>query len=124
MNLVLDSNALSRLARRDPGVLAKLEAAQRAGGAVYVPTVCLVESLTATAADAALNQRLKRARKVDLAEPLARDAAKLRAAIAGNDAADPVVVATAATLAATVVSTDPDIAQLASHCTPPVRVVG
>lgn len=122
-DLVLDSNALTRWTDNASEVLALLEVAERVGGVAYVPTVCLVESLTGTAADAPLNQRLKGTRAVQLTEPLARAAAVLRAAVAGDDAADPVVVATAVDARATVVSDDPDIARLAGHTTPPVEVV-
>ena len=54
-DLLLDSNALSSWADKDQRVLALLEAVRRVGGVVYVPTVRLVESLTGSHTDAALN---------------------------------------------------------------------
>lgn len=122
-DLVLDANALSDLANghRDTGAL--VEVVQRAGNVVLVPTICLVEALTGTARDAVTNQTLKGFVAVDLDVDLARVAARLRAAVDGDDPGDPVVVATAARYDATIVSTDPDIARLASHVQPAARVV-
>lgn len=122
-DLVLDSNALTGWADRHSGLLALLEAAQRAGGVIYVPTVCLVESLTGGGRDARLNQVSKGTRLVGLDERLARTAAALRAAVSGDDVTDPVVVATAATTGATVVSSDDDIVQLAAFTRPATFVV-
>lgn len=105
-------------------MLALLEAVRRAGGIVYVPTVCLVESLTGKPSDAVLNQRLKGTIIVPLNEHTARLAARLRAELGGDDAVDPVVVATAQVMRATVVSADTDdIGPLASRLTPAVPVV-
>jgi len=124
IDLLLDSNALSRWADKDTKVLALLEAVRRAGGVVYVPTVCLVESLTGKPMDAALNQRLKGAVIVGLDEATARLAARLRAEIGGEDAADPVVVATAHVMRATIISVDTDdIEPLAGLVVPAVPVV-
>lgn len=122
-DLVLDSNALSDLASGHRDTVALVEVAQRADGVVSMPTICLVEALTGTARDAATNQTLKGLVAVDLDVDLARTAARLRAAVDGDDPADPVVVATAHRVAATVVSADPDIVQLASHAQPAIRVV-
>lgn len=124
-DVVLDSGALSMFASGDPRLLAILEAAQRDGGAAYVPTVCLVESLTGGARDANLNRRLKGTRRIPLDEADARKAAARRAAVDTDDVADPVVVTTAARLGAVVVTTDPeDISALAAHVrTPRVAVV-
>lgn len=122
-DLLLDSNALSRWAEKDGGVLALLEAVRRAGGVVYVPTVCLVESLTGKPRDAALNERLKGAVIVGLDERTARLAARLRAELGGDDAVDPVVVATGHRMRATVISVDSDIEPLAGLLTPAVPVV-
>lgn len=122
--VVLDSGALSMFASGDPRLLAILEAAQRDGGAAYVPTVCLVESLTGSARDANLNRRLKGTRRIPLDEADARKAAARRAAVDTDDVADPIVVTTAARLSAVVVTTDPeDISALAHVGTPPVAVV-
>lgn len=123
-DVVLDSGALSMFADSDPRLLAVLEAVQRDGGIAYVPTVCLVESLTGTAQDANLNRRLKGTRTVPLGETDARDAAARRGAVDGDDAADPVVVTTAARRSAVVVTTDPqDISALASVGDPRVPVI-
>ena len=121
--LVLDSNALTRWAAHDLGILAHLEAVQRAGGAAYVPTVCLVESLTGAATDAPVRRLRPGARTVKLDAALAGMAARLRDATDGDDVADPVVVATAAALGAVALSSDPDITVLAAHAEPPVAVV-
>ena len=71
--------------------------------------VCLVESLTGSPTDAALNQRLEGAVIVNLAENAARLAARLRADVEGDDAAHPVVVATSCLVRATIISVDDDI---------------
>lgn len=123
-DLVLDSGALSMFAEGDPRILAVLEATQRDDGIAYVPTVCLVESLTGQARDANLNRRLKGTRTVSLDETGAREAAARRAAVDSDDVADPVVVATAARVAAVVVTTDPeDISALADAADPRVAVI-
>jgi rRNA-processing protein FCF1 len=123
-DLVLDSGALLLFAGDDLRLLAVLEAAQRDGGIAYVPTVCLVESLTGRPQDAKLNRRLRGTRTVPLDETVAREAAARRAVVDGDDAADPVVVATAARLSAVVVTTDPEgISALASTGDPRVAVV-
>ena len=108
-DLLLDSNALSSWADKDQRVLALLEAVRRVGGVVYVPTVCLIESLTGSHTNAALNQRLRGAVIVNLDEKTARLAAHLRADVDGDDAADPVVVATACLVRATIISVDDNI---------------
>lgn len=121
--VVLDPNMLTRAAGADPRVLAYLEAAQRHGGAAFVPTICLVESLTGRPTDAPLHRLLRRLRAVSLDVDLARVAASLRARVRGDDPADAVVVATAAMLGATVLSGDPDLVRLAGAAQPPVTVV-
>jgi predicted nucleic acid-binding protein len=123
-DVVVDSGPLSMWAEADRRVLAILEATQRSGGIAFVPTVCLVESLTGRQRDAALNRVLKGARLVPLDEAGARRAAERRAVVDGDDVADPVVVATAARLTAVVVTTDPsDIGDLAAAAAPTVAVV-
>lgn len=123
-DVVLDSGALSLFAAGDPRMLAVLEAVQRDDGIAYVPTVCLVESLTGRARDANLNRRLKGTRTVPLDETGAREAAARRAAVESADVAGPVVVATAARVAAVVVTTDPeDISALADAGNPRVVVI-
>lgn len=122
-DLVLDANALSDLASGHRGLVALTEAAQQADGIVSVPTICLVEALTGSPRDASTNQTLKGLLTTGLSAGLARIAAQLRAAVNGDDAADPVIVATAQQLGATVVSADPDVARLATHTNPQVRVV-
>ncbi len=122
-DLVLDSGALTLFADGDPRVLAVLEAAQRDDGIAYVPTVCLVGSLTGRAQDASLNRRLKGTRMVPLDETGAREAAARRAAVNADDVADPVVVTTAARLDAVVVTTDPDDITALAAVVPRVAVV-
>lgn len=123
-DLVVDSGPLSMWADADRRVLAILDAAQRSGGVVFVPTVCLVESLTGRQRDAGLNRVLKGTRVVSLDEVDARRAAERRAAVDGDDAADAVVVATAARLGAVVVTTDPtDIGELAVAAASAVAVI-
>lgn len=124
VDLVLDSGALSMFAADDVRLLALLDAAQQQGAVLLVPTVCLVESLTGTARDAQLHRRLRATRPVVLDETIARDAARRRAAVDGEDAADPVVVATAARVGANVVTTDPDdLGRLAHAAGPQVGVL-
>lgn len=123
-DVVLDSGPLSMWADADRRVLSILEAAQQVGGIAFVPTVCLVESLTGGPGDANLNRRLKGARVVPLGEADARSAASRRVVVVGSDAADPAVVATAARLRATVVTTDPrDMGPLAEAVPPSVPVI-
>jgi hypothetical protein len=122
-DLVLDSNALTRWVDRHPAMLALFETVQQVGGVAFVPTVCLVESLRGTPADALLNQRLGGCQPVPLTEPLARSAARLRGAVDADDVVDPVVVATASHLGAVIVSGDRDLLHLAHRCEPPVQVV-
>lgn len=123
-DVVLDSGALSMFAAADPRLLAVLEAAQRDGSIAHVPTVCLVESLTGQPEDANLNRCLKGTRTVPLDETDAQSAAARRAAVDGDDAADPAVVAAAARLDAVVVTTDPgDISTLAGAGDPRVAVL-
>lgn len=114
-DLVLDSGALSMFAADDVRLLAVLDVAQQQGAVLLVPTVCLVESLTGTARDARLHQRLRATRSLVLDESIARDAARRRAAVDGDDAADPVVVATAARAGASVLTTDPDDLRSLAH---------
>jgi predicted nucleic acid-binding protein len=123
IDVVLDSGALSMFAASDPRLLAVLEAVQRESGIVYVPTVCLVESLTGQARDATLNRRIQGTTAVPLDEVDARSAAVRRAAVGGDDVADPAVVAAAARLDAVVVTTDPeDISALADAVDPRVAL--
>jgi hypothetical protein len=123
-DVVLDSGPLTMWAEADRRLLAILEAAQRNGGVAFVPTLCLVESLTGSPVDANLNRRLKGARIVSLDESDARSAASRRAAVGGSDAADPAVVAIAAGLGAAIVTTDPeDIGALVEAGPPAVHVV-
>lgn len=108
----------------DRGVLAILDAAQRSGGIAFVPTVCLVESLTGRQRGRRTEPRAEGARIVPLDEVDARRAAERRAVVDGDDAADPVVVVTAARLGAVVVTTDAsDIGELAAAVSPAVAVV-
>lgn len=123
-DVVLDSGPLTMWAEADRRVLAILEAAQREGGVAFVPTVCLIESLTGRPVDANLNRRLKGTRIVPLDESDARSAAGRRAVVGGSDAADPAVVAIAARLEAAVVTIDPeDVGALAAAGPPIVAVI-
>lgn len=123
-DVVLDSGPLSMWAAADRRMLAILEAVQRAGGVAFVPTVCLVESLTGRPQDAHLHRLLKGVRIVPLDASGARGAAERRATVDSDDVADPVVVATAARLRATIVSTDPDdMRSMASAMQPEVLVL-
>jgi hypothetical protein len=122
-DIVLDSNSITRWVDGHLGTLELLEAAHELGGAIVVPTVCLVESLTGSQRDAATHHRLRAAQTVDLDPTLARAAATVRAAVDHDDVVDPVVVATAASLDATIVSSDPGLPRLAATLPQPVRVV-
>jgi rRNA-processing protein FCF1 len=122
-DIVLDSNALTRWVDRHRGTMALMESVLRNDGTVFVPTVCLVESLTGSQRDAATHHRLRAAQTVDLDRGLARASATVRAAVDHDDVVDPVVVATAASLDAMIVSSDPDLPRLAATLSQPVRVV-
>ncbi len=103
---------------------AVLASAQRAGGQAFVPTVCLVESTTGSPRDIPLNRALRSMVSVDLTEALARSAAGRRAAVRGDDAADPIVVAAAAALNAVVLSTNlDDLVPLGAASEPRVAVI-
>jgi len=123
IDIVLDSNGLTRWVDGHIGTLELLEATLDLGGAILVPTVCLVESLTGSQRDAATHHRLRATQTVDLDPGLARAAATIRAALNHDDVVDSVVVATAADLGATIVSSDPDLPRLAATLPHPVPVV-
>lgn len=103
------------------------EATQRAGGAVVVPTVVIVEAATGQGTrDAKVNRVLKKAIKDTCDEQVARLAAQLRhAAGMGRGAAvDAIVVATAeAGLASTVITGDPDDLRRLAARSDNVRVI-
>lgn len=122
-DIVLDSNGITRWVDGHLGTLELLEATLELGGVIFVPTVCLVESLTGSPRDAATHHRLHATQTVDLDPELARVAATVRAAVDHDDVVDPVVVATAASLDAMIVSSDPDLPRLAATLRQPVRVV-
>lgn len=127
--VVLDSGALTAWARHTPPMtlLAELEAAQRAGGGVVVPTIVVVESTTGEGPrDAAVNRRVKFASTKALSLDLARVAARLRTSTQrAVSAADAVVAATASlSHGAVVVTSDPDdLGALCSAVKHPIRVV-
>lgn len=125
MTLVLDSGGLSALA----GQRARLaELRRRDLWPPVVPSVVLVESLTGDhRRDFETNRLLRMCQMRDLAEQLARDAARLRTAtgragdITGTDA---VVVAQAAQLSEpNILTSDPvDLRDLAAQTGAPIAV--
>ena len=116
--LVLDSGAVSVLARRSTRSVALIRALVRAGlWPPIVPTVVLVESLAGHPdRDANANRFLKTCDVASLLpEPRARRAAALRAAARRGSAVDAIVVA-AAEPAGTVLTGDVgDLSALAAH---------
>lgn len=126
-DVVLDAHGLTTWAQDRPPqeLLVELEAAQRDGGVVIVPTVVVVESTVGRGPrDARVNLRIKTADTRSLSLPLARVAARLRAAVAREvSAADAVVAATPTDRGgAVVITSDPD--DLGALCTgAAVRVV-
>lgn len=126
-DVVLDAHGVACWARQRVPVplLAELEAAQRDGGIVVVPVIAIVESTVGNGRrDARVNLRLKSAKTVELTLPLARTAARLRAAVSTKaSAADAVVAATAVERGAAVVVTS-DPGELGALCADSsVRVV-
>lgn len=76
--LVLDSEAVSALARRDQQMLAALTAAQEANLRVLVPAVVLTELMTGRPTDAAVWHVVNRVVVVDVTAGIAAQAGALR----------------------------------------------
>lgn len=76
--LVLDSEAVSAAARRDPRMLAALAAARDADQRVLVPAVVLAELMTGKPTDATVWHVVNRLVHVDITPRLAADAGRLR----------------------------------------------
>lgn len=127
--VVLDSGGLTAWAHATPPatLLRELEAAQRAGGSVVVPTIVVVESTSGNGPrDAAVNRRVKFATTASLRLDLARVAARLRAAAERTVSAAGAVVAATATLhgSAVIVTSDPDdLGVLCATVERPIRIV-
>ncbi len=114
--LVLDSGAVSRLARRTRQNAALIAVLRREGlWPPVVPAIVLVESLTGRPSDANVNRLLKTCEVVtELCERDARRAAFLRATARRGSAVDAVVVGMAEP-EGVVFTTDPeDLAALAA----------
>jgi predicted nucleic acid-binding protein len=117
--IVLDSGALSALAKEDEKVRNALAKAVKAGAEINVPTAVIVESTSGDhRRDAATNRILNIATPIVLDESLARRAASLRHAVRArrSGTVDAIVVATADDMAGTVIFTTDrhDIAALAA----------
>jgi hypothetical protein len=115
--LVLDSGAVSRLARRTRQNAALIAVLRREGlWPPIVPSVVLVESVTGRATDANVNRLLKTCDVVtELSERDARRAALVRAKARRGSAVDAVVVVMAEP-GGVVLTTDPvDLAALAAY---------
>jgi hypothetical protein len=116
--LVLDSGAISRLARRDRQTAATIGALRRHGlWPPLVPSVALVESVTGRSGpDANTNRLLKTCDVVtEVTEPTARRAASLRFQAKRGSAVDALVVALAEP-GGRVLTGDPvDLRSLAAH---------
>ena len=118
MSLVLDSGALTALARRDRQTAARIAALRRRGlWPPIVPTAVLVESLTGNGVrDALANRMVGMSLVYPLDEPLARRATLLRSRAQAGSAIDAVVVATAELHEALVITGDlDDLGRLADH---------
>ncbi len=112
--MVLDSEALSALARKAPGMAELLEAARRQDQRVIAPTVVLAEVMTGTARDAAVWNAVKRLPLIDLEPRMAARAGALRQSATRRRkkrdlTVDAMVAAVAVECApAVVVTADPD----------------
>lgn len=118
--LVLDSGAVSRLAERSPRAAALILALRDEGlWPPVVPSVVLVECLQGHAGrDALANRFLKTCDVVEeIAEPLARRAARLRSQVRRGSAVDALVVAFAEPGGTALTSDRDDLEALAGHAT-------
>jgi hypothetical protein len=116
--LVLDSGALTRLARRHPDTAALIAVFKRDGlWPPLVPSIVLTESLSGRQrTDAHVNRLLKTCDVVEeLSERLARRAASLRALAGRGSAVDAVVVAMAEPGGAVLSADIQDLRSLAAH---------
>ena len=116
--LVLDSGAVTRLARRNRQNAATITVLRREGlWPPVVPSVVVVESVTARAgADANTNRMLKTCDIVtELPEAIARRAAQLRFRAKRGSAVDAVVVATAEPGGSVLTGDREDLRALASY---------
>jgi predicted nucleic acid-binding protein len=116
--LVLDSGAVTRLARRNQDSLATIRALRRKGlWPPVVPSIVLVESLTGKQrTDANVNRFLKTCDvSEDVPEVRARRAASLRAEAQRGSAVDALVVATAEPAGDVLTGDVVDLGALAAH---------
>jgi hypothetical protein len=122
--VVFDSAVLI-LAERDAPQFRALRAALHEERQLpAVPLPLLAEVWRDGARQANLVRALKATEKADCTEVLAKRAGELLAATAGTNAMDAIVVATAEQRLACVITGDPqDLAELAMHCRPRVRIV-
>ena len=109
--LILDSEAVSALAEKRPGMAERLAAAQQADHRVLIPAVVLAEVATGAPTDAAIWHLLGRIPTLDLPEGVAMQAGALRARAERvrrkkrDLTVDAIVAATAVELAPSVVIT-------------------
>jgi predicted nucleic acid-binding protein len=106
--VVLDSGAVSALAKEDKEVRNALAKAIKAGAKITVPTAVIAESTTGDhRRDTATNRILRLATPIDLSERLARRAATLRFAVRArrSGTVDAIVVATADDMRGSVIFT-------------------
>jgi len=106
--VVLDSGAISALAKKNAKVRNALTRAIDAGAEITVPTAAIAESTTGDQRrDAATNRVLRLATPIALDEKLARRAASLRHAVRTRRSGtiDAIVVATADAMTGTVIFT-------------------
>ena len=111
-SLVLDSEGLWSVSRRDPVAQAAVAASWSAGVPVVVPSIVLAETLLGDAKDAPVNQVLKGLMVLPVDEAVARIAASLkhRSGMSGVDATiDATVVAVSVSLGGgAILTSDPD----------------
>jgi len=111
-SLVLDSEGLWSVSRRDPVAQAAVTASWSAGVPVVVPSIVLAETLFGNANDAPVNQVLKGLLVVPVDEAVARLAASLKhqSGMSGVDATiDATVVAVSVSLGGgAILTSDPD----------------
>jgi len=106
--VILDSGAISALAKENARVRTALTHAINAGAEIAVPTVVIAESTTGDhRRDAATNRVLRLATPIDLDVTLARRAASLRHAVRARRSGtiDAILVATADAVDGTVIFT-------------------
>jgi predicted nucleic acid-binding protein len=93
--VVLDSGALTTLAQGSEALRVVTKGALADDVTIVVPTIVIAESTTGDPRDANVNRLLTHVDVLDLTEPIARAAARLRTRLPDASIADAIVIATA-----------------------------